>query len=649
MSIIVKRQKKKDRGYNFKIMNRDVDDPLFHNPNVPNKVLIHAPTRSEMKMMRKQKNRDLPDYLQTVNDTYDEMGEFEEDKDQVDYALEEFQKKVEEQEGEGEGDGEGDYEFDEFEFEAEGDDDYEFLGYNNKLDKEFAEEVKQNFKYKPAEGVKMVEYDAYGLPKTEELEKIKKELNMKDDDVFRENGSQVLFIKPPEEYILHGHHKNVDILRKDMNNEMREVFDMMEEVDNEVPEEDCIDDDFLAMLNDNQPALREKNSNDEYEELSGCDDFDEFEDMGEGDEEAMRKAKEEADAFLKNMPVGLSEEMQMRLAGAREFLANKKAMKTDLQSESQAEIDDVFQDVMEEYQDDEIGAIQDDLMGPMSDMIDQDAFDEIMQEFIETNKDYCKKLYEKYHDEDFRTKVTVEGDAIEEIVDKDGEFKDKVYKILKQKNGEIVKLVPKEEMQHLQEKLHAEEIEANRAALKAKILKYHEDQLRAEAEMDSEEEEQEAEGEDQEQKKWDVETILSTRTNTDNHPGLIKSVVKIKKNRIVLDPKTRAPELEDGATNDKPAERPSKEGPYREEEVSDSDDDIDVEGQEIPNLESMSEKERTKYLRKLNKKQVKKEKKDRRQMKKKMKEEFSKQKQRFNQINTTGRGEIRPGTSVRKL
>ena len=32
--------------------------------------------------------------------------------------------------------------------------------------------------------------------------------------------------------------------------------------------------------------------------------------------------------------------------------------------------------------------------------------------------------------------------------------------------------------------------------------------------------------EEVEQKKWDCETILSTYTNTDNHPGIIKSVVK---------------------------------------------------------------------------------------------------------------------------
>jgi hypothetical protein len=232
-------------------MNRDVDDPLFHNPNVPNKVLVHAPTKSEMKAMKREKDRELPEYLQTVNDTYDEMQDDDEDKDQIDYAIEEFQKKLEEQEGEGE------YDFEEIEVDAEGDTEYEFFGFNNKVDKEFAEEVKQNFKYKPAEGVKMVEYDVFGLPITEEMKKMKKDLNLNDKDVYDEDGTQVLFIKPPEEYIIHGYHKNVDIDRKDMNKEMKEVYDLMDEKDEQIGEEDCIDDDFLAMLNDNQPALVE--------------------------------------------------------------------------------------------------------------------------------------------------------------------------------------------------------------------------------------------------------------------------------------------------------------------------------------------------------------------------------------------------------
>lgn len=644
MSVIVKRQKKRDRGYNFKIMNRDADDPLFHDPSVPNKILVHAPTRSEMKQMRKQKDRDLPEYLKEVNNTYntEDLEGYDEDKDIVDYAFDEFNRKLEE--GEGEGD-EDDYEFDEVQVDAEGDEDYEFLGFNNKVDLEFAEEVKQNFKYKPADGVKFVEYDAYGLPKTEEIMKMKREMNMKDEDVFRDDGTQVLFIKPPEEYKLYGYHRNVDIERKNMNEDMREVYDMMQDRDNEVPEDEIIDDDFLKMLNDNQPALIEKDEND-YEEIKEF----EYEDMGEGDMEdmeAMAKARAEADAMFKNMPMGLSEDMQLALAGAREHLANKKAAKE--QVFTQEEIDHNFEDILDEYQDDDLGAINDNLMGPMEDMIDQEAFDEIMQEFIETNKDYCKKLYTKYHDDEFSTKIKVEGEAVEEIVEsiEDGET-DKIYKILRQKNGDLVKLVPKEEMERIQEKMNAEEIAKTKAAIKNKILKFNEECLRQEAEGDLEEVSEEEE-EDQEQK-WDVESILSTRTNTDNHPGVIKGVVKAKKNKIILDPKTKAPELE-LESPEPAAEKPKRGDRYIEEIVSDEDseEEVDVNTTELKDLETMTEAERKKYLRKMNKKQVKKEKKERRVEKKNMKKEFSRQHQRYTKMNTVGKGEIRPGVSVRKL
>jgi protein LTV1 len=38
------------------------------------------------------------------------------------------------------------------------------------------------------------------------------------------------------------------------------------------------------------------------------------------------------------------------------------------------------------------------------------------------------------------------------------------------------------------------------------------------------------EEEDDEEEKWDAETILTTYTNTDNHPSVIKFVPKIKVN-----------------------------------------------------------------------------------------------------------------------
>lgn len=638
MNYIVKRQKKKDRGYNFKIMNRDVDDPLFHDPNVPNKVLIHAPTRSEMRAFKQDKAREVPEYLRTINESYDVSG-FEESKDQVDYMLAEFKQKFDDQEAEGEEDGEDEYEFDEIEVDAEGDEEYEFMGFNNKVDIEFAKEVKNIYKYKPAEGVKYIQYDAFGLPKTEEMRKMKAELNLNEKDILEDYGTQVLFIKPPEDYKLSGYHRNVDIDRKEMNVEMREVYDMMEEVDQEVPEDDCIDDDFLAMLNDNQPALVEKLSEDD----DNAGEFDEFGELADGENEALLKARQEADEFMKNIPMGLSDDMQMKLAGAREFLANKN--KPQEAEGIPEELDEEFQDVMEEYNDDDIGAGMDDYE-QFEDMIDQDAFDEIMQEFIETKGEQCKKLYSKYHDEEFSSKITVEGNGIEEFKETDGLMNEKVYKILKQKNGEFVKLVPKEEMHRIQEKLNEEEIEKTRQSIKAKILKFTEDLLRKEAEGDDEDSEEIEE--DQDEKKWDVETVLTTRTNTDNHPGIIKGTVRIRRNIIKLDPRTKAPELDIEHVKVEKKEKPQ---PFVVEVLSEeeSEEEPDLDTEELKNVEDMTDKEKEKYYKKLHKKQVKEEKRERRKMKKQMKKEFNRQHLKFNKVNAVGQGQIKPGVSVRRI
>lgn len=49
---------------------------------------------------------------------------------------------------------------------------------------------------------------------------------------------------------------------------------------------------------------------------------------------------------------------------------------------------------------------------------------------------------------------------------------------------------------------------------------------------------------DEDEQKWDCHTILSTYTNTDNHPGVIKStrVVKVKKsNKMDLHKQLKVP------------------------------------------------------------------------------------------------------------
>lgn len=49
MSYVTKKKVKKERGVLFKIINRDPDDPLYHDPGVSNRMLVYAPSLSDMK------------------------------------------------------------------------------------------------------------------------------------------------------------------------------------------------------------------------------------------------------------------------------------------------------------------------------------------------------------------------------------------------------------------------------------------------------------------------------------------------------------------------------------------------------------------------------------------------------------------------
>lgn len=63
-----------------------------------------------------------------------------------------------------------------------------------------------------------------------------------------------------------------------------------------------------------------------------------------------------------------------------------------------------------------------------------------------------------------------------------------------------------------------------------RILKEKTLELAAKQAEESSNEETEESSSEQEKQKWDVDTIVSTYTNTDNHPHLIKYVPKIKTN-----------------------------------------------------------------------------------------------------------------------
>lgn len=90
--------------------------------------------------------------------------------------------------------------------------------------------------------------------------------------------------------------------------------------------------------------------------------------------------------------------------------------------------------------------------------------------------------------------------------------------------GEEIILVPGDQIERVQRYLTnaQEEEDYIRSIQRTKELIKQQEQ-----EVESESSEGEGNEEELEQeKKWDCETILTTYTNTDNHPGVIKAIVK---------------------------------------------------------------------------------------------------------------------------
>jgi hypothetical protein len=73
----------------------------------------------------------------------------------------------------------------------------------------------------------------------------------------------------------------------------------------------------------------------------------------------------------------------------------------------------------------------------------------------------------------------------------------------------------------------AEDEEEEKRVLKEKTLI---EGQRLQNEMDMKDTDDESEPESEEKEQWDAETILTTYTNTDNHPGVIKFTPKVKVN-----------------------------------------------------------------------------------------------------------------------
>ncbi|KAF9998901.1 hypothetical protein BGZ80_008315 [Entomortierella chlamydospora] len=137
---------------------------------------------------------------------------------------------------------------------------------------------------------------------------------------------------------------------------------------------------------------------------------------------------------------------------------------------------------------------------------------------------------------------------------------------------------------------------------------------------------------------WDVQTILSTYSNLDNHPGMIKEQPR---RRIHIDPKTGMPVV---------TEKLSKKALQRRKEIEDAaaaaaaaenggnsddennSDEEDFEEEEPENLGAKRNKEETKEEKKARKDAIKAEKRNRRETKKATKAAFASEKVRQEKV-----------------
>ncbi|KAF9302194.1 hypothetical protein BGZ74_005689 [Mortierella antarctica] len=130
---------------------------------------------------------------------------------------------------------------------------------------------------------------------------------------------------------------------------------------------------------------------------------------------------------------------------------------------------------------------------------------------------------------------------------------------------------------------------------------------------------------------WDVQTILSTYSNLDNHPGMIKEQ---NRKRIHIDPKTGMPVVTEKLSKKALQRRKEEEEAAAAEDADEmgSDDEEDFEEEEPENLGTKRNKAETKEEKKARKEAIKLEKKNRRETKKATKTAFATEKNRQEKV-----------------
>ena len=195
-----------------------------------------------------------------------------------------------------------------------------------------------------------------------------------------------------------------------------------------------------------------------------------------------------------------------------------------------------------------------------------------------------------------------------------------------------------------------EETEAEKEEMRKKSLAVNAilEKEMEERELVSESEEEDEDKED----KWDCQSILSTLTNKDNHPGIIKTnrVVKLRKHKLEMHKQLKVPidgliaeeiEVKTKANIEEKARKLAAKGPYAVDEEIESgsgSDEEEADGDIDPT-----------DMKKLRKKQIKQEKRDKRKLKKELKMAFKTQNSKLLKSTTTDIGALKSGVSVRKI
>ena len=261
---------------------------------------------------------------------------------------------------------------------------------------------------------------------------------------------------------------------------------------------------------------------------------------------------------------------------------------------------------------------------------DKEMINEAIDEFIQDKKSWFRNLHRK-HGEDYEMTSKEKGN----------EFLEGTAKFI---GKDLIPIMGDMEQEQADKLIKERTLQINE--------RFEEEaEKRAGSEYESSEEEEDHE------EKWDAETILTTYTNTDNHPGVIKFVPKVKVNskaKIELHSQFKVPI--DGLNGLIPiAEevRKKKKQKVNRTEAFESDSESEQsegEGAESEDKEIAEEDGKEINPRKAAKKALKVERREKRKQKKELKLAFKNQIGKVQKQQTVKTaGEIRPGVSVRKI